>query len=344
MPQTNYTPILIYASGTTGNTPAAGNLTNSAGGAELAINYFDGRLFYKDASNVVQVLATRGTATIGGSNTQVQYNNNGELAGSANMTFNGTSLTLAANPTLSGGTANGVLYLDGSKVATSGSALTFDGTNLGIGTSSPGAKLDVVGALNLQGSSTFPTTGMFLRSADNQLKIIGGSAGIAFAAASGASTYATINSSGNLGLGVTPSAWTTYNVLQVGKAALTHNNNNTYLGANWFYDGANKYIATDHALLYAMENGVHAWFTAPSGTAGNAISFTQAMAIPAAGGLVVGAAALATTATDGFLYVPTCAGTPTGTPTTQTGTAPIVVDTTNNKLYFYSGGSWVAAN
>jgi len=32
--------------------------------------------------------------------------------------------------TLNQGTANGVLYLNGSKVATSGSALTFDGTNL----------------------------------------------------------------------------------------------------------------------------------------------------------------------------------------------------------------------
>lgn len=60
----------------------------------------------------------------------------------------------------------------------------------------------------------------------------------------------------------------------------------------------------------------------------------------ASAGFIVGNQALATTATDGFLYVPTCAGTPTGTPTTQTGTAPIVVDTTNNKLYFYSGGQW----
>ena len=40
------------------------------------------------------------------------------------------------------GTANGVTYLNGSKVLTSGSALTFDGTNLGIGIS-PAAKLDV---------------------------------------------------------------------------------------------------------------------------------------------------------------------------------------------------------
>jgi hypothetical protein len=67
---------------------------------------------------------------------------------------------------------------------------------------------------------------------------------------------------------------------------------------------------------------------------------TEKAHIPVAGGMVVGTAALATSATDGFLYVPTCAGTPTGTPTTQTGTAPIVVDTTNNKLYFYSGGQW----
>jgi hypothetical protein len=78
-----------------------------------------------------------------------------------------------------------------------------------------------------------------------------------------------------------------------------------------------------------------AWFT---NTANG--SPTERARIPAAGGMVVGTAALATAATDGFLYVPTCAGTPTGTPTTQTGTAPIVVDTTNNKLYFYSGGQW----
>jgi hypothetical protein len=58
------------------------------------------------------------------------------------------------------------------------------------------------------------------------------------------------------------------------------------------------------------------------------------------GGSVAVGASVATTATDGFLYVPTCAGTPTGTPTTVTGCAPIVVNSTNNKLYFYSGGAW----
>jgi hypothetical protein len=58
------------------------------------------------------------------------------------------------------------------------------------------------------------------------------------------------------------------------------------------------------------------------------------------GSVTIGSNVVATSATDGFLYVPTCAGVPTGTPTAKSGYAPIVVDTTNNKLYFYSTGVW----
>jgi hypothetical protein len=59
MAQSGYTPILIYASGTTTNVPLAANLTSSASGAELALNYADGKLFYKDSGGVVQVLASK---------------------------------------------------------------------------------------------------------------------------------------------------------------------------------------------------------------------------------------------------------------------------------------------
>jgi hypothetical protein len=57
------------------------------------------------------------------------------------------------------------------------------------------------------------------------------------------------------------------------------------------------------------------------------------------GSLVVGAA-IATNTTDGFLYIPTCAGTPTGVPTVQAGTVPMVYDTVNHVLCIYDGGSW----
>jgi hypothetical protein len=55
--------------------------------------------------------------------------------------------------TLNQGTANGVAYLNGSKVVTSGSALVFDGTNFGVGTSSPAQKLHVNGLAYIGGTS-----------------------------------------------------------------------------------------------------------------------------------------------------------------------------------------------
>ena len=97
MAQTGYTPISIYYSATTTNVPTAGNLV----AGELAINTADGKLFYKDSSGVVQTLATKGG--VGSSTTtQVIYNSSGSLAGSANMTFNGTTLTLANDASISG--------------------------------------------------------------------------------------------------------------------------------------------------------------------------------------------------------------------------------------------------
>lgn len=54
--------------------------------------------------------------------------------------------------------------------------------------------------------------------------------------------------------------------------------------------------------------------------------------------VLIGNAALATNATDGFLYIPTCAGTPTGTPTAVTGLIAMVYDTNNHQFWFYDSG------
>ena len=56
--------------------------------------------------------------------------------------------------------------------------------------------------------------------------------------------------------------------------------------------------------------------------------------------VIIGSSAMATTATDGFLYIPTCAGPPAGTPTAVTGRVPMVWDSTNKKFYIYDG-AWL---
>lgn len=60
----------------------------------------------------------------------------------------------------------------------------------------------------------------------------------------------------------------------------------------------------------------------------------------------IGVPSLSTSATDGFPYFPTCAGIPIGVPTVIAGTAAVVIDITNNKMYFYStsAAAWIALN
>lgn len=55
--------------------------------------------------------------------------------------------------------------------------------------------------------------------------------------------------------------------------------------------------------------------------------------------IVIGSAALLTTATDGFLYLTTCPGAPTGNSTDYTGRLPMVYDTTNDKLWINTSGT-----
>lgn len=164
MAATNFTPIQLYYSTTASAAPVAGNLENG----ELAINITDGKLFYKDNGGSVQVLATKGTGTIGGSNNQVQYNSSGALAGSANFTFDGTTatintlnLTTALDETY-GGTGNSsyttgdLLYASAANtlskltVGTNGYILTSNGT---IPQWTAGSSISVDTATNLAGGA-----------------------------------------------------------------------------------------------------------------------------------------------------------------------------------------------
>ena len=92
------TTLQLYHSTVSGHVPSASNLAIG----ELAINAADGLLFYKDSGSL-SVLQLNGTPA--GSNTQVQYNNNGDFGASSSFTFNGTQLAVPA--LLSAGTVSG---------------------------------------------------------------------------------------------------------------------------------------------------------------------------------------------------------------------------------------------
>ena len=170
------------------------------------------------------------------------------------------------------------------------------GTSVGLNVGA-GKTLAVAGTLTVTGSATVEfadgsastpsitndgdtNTGIFFPAADT----------IAFS--EGGAESARIDSAGNFGLGVTPSAWSNAKGLQVERASvfgvtsLGGFASNTYLadsGANY------RYIATGTAAVYLQNAaGDHRWQIAPSGTAGDVATFTQAMTLDASGNLGIG--------------------------------------------------------
>ena len=109
-----------------------------------------------------------------------------------------------------------------------------------------------------------------------------------------------LDASGNLGLGVTPSAWGSgAKAMQISnRNAVWEISDNAYYSNNIFFDGTNsKYIGTSFATMYSQQNdGAHKWYTAPSGTAGATITLTQALTLSAVGNLLLGGTADPTSA------------------------------------------------
>lgn len=197
--------------------------------------------------------------------------------------------------------------------------------NVGIGTSSPGFKLDVNGTAGFAGATAFNGGANTLKNTGElQWKDSGGTAQNVLFMFSDNNVYlsspvsssslifrgvgfverARIDSSGNLGLGVTPSAWASFYSgfdLSTYAAVYGATTSNAGLINNGYFNGSNFiYKNTAASTNYSQSGATHSWFNAPSGTAGNAITFTQAMTLDNSGNLLVG------TTSNGLILARTC--------------------------------------
>ena len=207
----------------------------------------------------------------------------------------------ALDGTAAGSIANstGVVTLASSVLTTTDiNGGTIDGTAIGGSTAAAGAftTLSATGVTTVQaGTVSAPAitttgdtnTGIFFPAADT----------IAFA--EGGVEPARIDASGNMGLGVTPSAWGSgRRVFQMGTSPyIMGSGTSLELLANAYFNGTDWiYNSNGATSYYALNAGAHTWYNAASGTAGNTISFTTAMTLDASGQLLLGATSNLTTA------------------------------------------------
>jgi len=130
---------------------------------------------------------------------------------------------------------------------------------------------------------------------------------------------------GNVGVGATPSAWTTYNVLQVNNGSIANYGptQDMRISSNAYYaSGAWKRIAAAYATQYLMDgsSGTHLWYVAATGAADSTITTFSSAAM--------------TLTTAGNLAFPTGKGIDFSAVTGGTGTA------TANVLNDYEEGTW----
>ena len=231
---------------------------------------------------------------------QASGSTDGYLSSTDWTTFNNKQNALT-NPVTGTGTTNYLPKFTGA--STIGNSQVFDnGTNVGIGTASVSGtyeKLAVAGGISIKDNTNakfeigrYNTTG----AQNSYIKLGANSNSLRITNNTDIADILELTNSGNLGLGVTPSAWVDFKAFELPNIGfLAAAGPYIQMIANGVYNGGANYIykTSAQATMYAQAVGQHQWFIAPSGTAGNTFTFTQAMTLGSNSGLSIGDTAAA---------------------------------------------------
>lgn len=291
---------------------------------------------------------TSGSITISGSITSASF------ATSASNATNAISASYANNLTVAGTltaqtlvvqtVTSSIVYSSGSNIFGNSQAntQTFTGSvlmtgSVGINQLIPSYSLDVNGITRMWDG----TQGLFVRAytggagfgAIYSTGVTAGAGNFALAASSGTTILNApsggsvalavnsaqkliVDSSGNLGLGVTPSAWESgYTVLQQNtKYFNAADGSANYQGINAYYNSGWKYVASGTAQYLQQYNGGFTFFNAASGTAGAAITWATLLTIASTGAATFSSSIQAGT---NFISVPNTDSISVGTSTAE---------------------------
>ena len=195
--------------------------------------------------------------------------------------------------------------LDGSQITNLNVGNAASGT-LSVSRGGTGISSFGTGVATALGNNTNAASGLAVLNSSGALAVGQGGTGltsltagyIPYASSSSAFSFSNLYSDGsNLGLGVTPSAWSGIKSLDIGKSGSFYGDGivitwTSGLTQNAYYNSGWKYrYSSIAAQRYEISNNSHQWYidaASGGGTAGGTITFTQAMTLDASGNLGIG--------------------------------------------------------
>ena len=226
--------------------------------------------------------------------TALQFTNSGNATFAGDVIQSGTSKSLKywrrlwADANNDWGLNNnaGTSVISVSGMGTPSTSTTTFAGNVGIGTTSPSSKLHIKQSVDtIDGGLTWESV-----DGTQEWSIDANNAGN-FRIYKGTTAIARFDSSGRVGIGVTPFSWdTSFDNIQIGnKISLWSASNNGGLSYNQYYNGTNNvYQTTDTANRFQMDSDGFHFYQAASGTAGTSATFSESMRIDSTGQVGIG--------------------------------------------------------